>query len=701
MKQIIVLLAVLYSVCVQANYSILYSQKAPASLTSALTYHDGVFWTSVNRSNSSVDILRFDPYTYQIEKFLSLNVRLIKGLHFLSDKKLVVLSLEAGATNRYHIIEIDTKTFKILSDRLLPKEWGAVTGLAIEDENYYWISSANPSQIKRIEANSFQVLTSVDIKEGTPHAITYTKNALWVSTNEMGKPNHISSRDPKTGEIKSHFLFHEGAGSISGIFMKENLWILSGGIARLMEVKPDRQLEKTRRQPLTWKKARSHIVDRFHDSSFNSFGLKDDGESYKSYSYSNQSFHLNKSVDLPSKIDWRNKDGINWMTSVKDQGQCGSCVAFGSVALIEAQYKISNNLPDLDLNLSEQSAFSCSRSKCGAGTGFSEVLDNAIKDGIPDELCMPYLSGNLGIDQACLPCQKQKDRSIKIDSYKTISDYGLGTVEEVKQALLNGPLLTRMHVFDDFFYYKSGIYKHEGGEGTYQGRHTVVLAGYDDETHSFLVKNSWGPYWGEHGYFRIDYDDVSSIGAVTLQITIDPLASAFSLNFPKGNIAPQMSRMFPLAVAGYDLNSQYDLQLFSSSQLLMEKVITTDQTGLFISDMPDGIYDIFLSQRPSNQIRTNRFIVQNKKPETKILLSVMKKFENKTTFLLECSDSLAVPSVIIEIDNGVEKKSEEKAWPCPQTKFNLYHTGMRHPFSGSAKITIGDFIIQSNSVEID
>ena len=55
-------------------------------------------------------------------------------------------------------------------------------------------------------------------------------------------------------------------------------------------------------------------------------------------------------------FDWRNKDGQNWMTSVKNQGSCGSCWAFAAVGAVEAVINIERNDPDIDIDLSEQLA---------------------------------------------------------------------------------------------------------------------------------------------------------------------------------------------------------------------------------------------------------------------------------------------------------------------------------------------------------
>ena len=66
-----------------------------------------------------------------------------------------------------------------------------------------------------------------------------------------------------------------------------------------------------------------------------------------------------------------------------------------------------------------------------------------------------------------------------------------------------------MRVYRDFFSYRSGIYSYV--KGPYKGDHAILLVGYNDAGQYFIVKNSWGTGWGEAGYFRIAYSDVTSV----------------------------------------------------------------------------------------------------------------------------------------------------------------------------------------------
>ena len=69
-------------------------------------------------------------------------------------------------------------------------------------------------------------------------------------------------------------------------------------------------------------------------------------------------------LTYPSAIDWRNKDGYNWITSIKDQGGCASCVAFAAVATLESLVRIELGWPNKSVDLSEMDVFHCGCESC-------------------------------------------------------------------------------------------------------------------------------------------------------------------------------------------------------------------------------------------------------------------------------------------------------------------------------------------------
>jgi cathepsin B len=69
--------------------------------------------------------------------------------------------------------------------------------------------------------------------------------------------------------------------------------------------------------------------------------------------------------------------------------------------------------------------------------------------------------------------------------------------------MAGGPVETAFTVYTDFANYVSGIYHHVSGG--VEGGHAVRIVGWGVEGGNkyWKVANSWNPYWGEKGYFRI------------------------------------------------------------------------------------------------------------------------------------------------------------------------------------------------------
>ncbi|RKY59162.1 MAG: hypothetical protein DRP96_07375, partial [Candidatus Neomarinimicrobiota bacterium] len=89
---------------------------------------------------------------------------------------------------------------------------------------------------------------------------------------------------------------------------------------------------------------------------------------------------------LPASLDWRDNGG-NWVTPVRDQGNCGSCWDFSACAQVEAWWKIHNADPDSMPNLSEQYIMSCYFTNGCNGGQTGAALDFIMNYGVPPEKC--------------------------------------------------------------------------------------------------------------------------------------------------------------------------------------------------------------------------------------------------------------------------------------------------------------------------
>jgi C1A family cysteine protease len=206
----------------------------------------------------------------------------------------------------------------------------------------------------------------------------------------------------------------------------------------------------------------------------------------------------------PAAWDWRSARGGNYVTPIVDQGGCGSCVAFGTIATFEAQAQISLGNPTLGVDLSEAHLWFCYGPPHGAGAcpnggWWPDDSFPGLIPGIVPGAAYPYTDAN----QACKVPADASTELTAITAWETLSSQAA-----IKEFIsTTGPVTVCFSVYEDFYhYYKSGVYEYNANtSGARVGGHCVSLVGYNDDGQYWIAKNSWGSGWGESGYFQIGY----------------------------------------------------------------------------------------------------------------------------------------------------------------------------------------------------
>ncbi|MFH1145098.1 MAG: C1 family peptidase, partial [Candidatus Eisenbacteria bacterium] len=193
-------------------------------------------------------------------------------------------------------------------------------------------------------------------------------------------------------------------------------------------------------------------------------------------------------TDLPARWDWRTRGAI---TPARAQGQCGSCWAFAAAAALEALAQIYAHRT---LDVSEQHALDCNADNSGCAGGWMTAAYRLWRDhGALAEAQVPYT----GEDDR--PCETEGTTPIaRVIEWSSVSS----ALEDLKRMLLVGPLAVTMHVYPDFQHYREGVYEHEGDDPI---NHAVLLVGWDDTLGAWIIKNSWGPGWGDAGFAHVRY----------------------------------------------------------------------------------------------------------------------------------------------------------------------------------------------------
>lgn len=209
---------------------------------------------------------------------------------------------------------------------------------------------------------------------------------------------------------------------------------------------------------------------------------------------------------LPATYDLR---ALGKLTAIRDQGSCGSCWDFATMGSLE-----SSLMPTESANFSENNLKNLSGFDIGCCSGGNRAMSTAYLArwaGPVNETDDPYYTGNCTSVAGSI-LRKHVQDIIFLPNRTT----PLGN-DAIKQAVMNyGAVYTSYYHSDSYYNSANAAYYYSGSS---QSNHAVCIVGWDDNyaatrfrtappgNGAFLIRNSWGTWWGMSGYFWMSYYD--------------------------------------------------------------------------------------------------------------------------------------------------------------------------------------------------
>lgn len=204
--------------------------------------------------------------------------------------------------------------------------------------------------------------------------------------------------------------------------------------------------------------------------------------------------HERRNLTLPASVDWTKKGAV---TKVKNQAQCGSCWAFSTTGALEGAWQIATG--EL-VSVSEQQLVDCGK-KYGEEGCNGGMMDGAFhyaeKIAMCSEDSYPYKAKN-GICKAA-KCKAAIPKG-GVVGFKDVRE---NDEKALMDAVAQQPISVAIEADQMAFQmYHSGVLSTKCGSKL---DHGVLLVGYgtENKTDYWLVKNSWGPTWGVHGFIKL------------------------------------------------------------------------------------------------------------------------------------------------------------------------------------------------------
>ncbi|XP_028029511.1 uncharacterized peptidase C1-like protein F26E4.3 [Bombyx mandarina] len=224
-----------------------------------------------------------------------------------------------------------------------------------------------------------------------------------------------------------------------------------------------------------------------------------------------------KDGQYPDEFDAR-REWYGYISPIADQGWCGSDWAVSIASIVGDRFSIQSFGTE-NVRMSSQTLLSCHlKGQRGCNGGNLDIAFDFVKThGLVSEQCFPY-------EGAVTQCRIGND----CRRYRVGVPFSISKEEDIMYDIMtSGPALGIMTVYQDFFHYREGIYRHtRHGDQQMRGLHSVRIVGWgeDAEDKYWIVANSWGTSWGEKGYFRIARGH-SGTGIESSVLTVLPYVS--------------------------------------------------------------------------------------------------------------------------------------------------------------------------------
>jgi len=205
---------------------------------------------------------------------------------------------------------------------------------------------------------------------------------------------------------------------------------------------------------------------------------------------------VNPKIVLPQKVDLRNK-----FQPVLDQGGLGSCTANALVGIVG--YDLPNLFGSRLFLYYNERVLENSVNE-DAGAYLSDGIKTLQNYGICQESSWPYVISQFAVKPPD-SCYTEALNNIAV-SVQNISN----TQNAMQTSLaLNEPFVVGIAVYSSFQtsqVVKTGIVPMPTKNDIFLGGHAIVCVGYDNKKKIWIMRNSWGPKWGDKGYFYLPYE---------------------------------------------------------------------------------------------------------------------------------------------------------------------------------------------------